>query len=81
MLESLARQLLALLPLAYVFAKTGGLDAVWWAYPLAEIVSVAMCIAFLRYFYVKRIKPLPDPEPEQQHETTYDGLSRRKIRP
>ena len=81
MLESLARQLLALLPLAYVFAKTGGLDAVWWAYPLAEIVSVAMCIAFLRYFYVKRIKPLPDPEPEQQHETIYDGLSRRKIRP
>lgn len=64
MLESLARQLLALLPLAYVFAKTGGLDAVWWAYPLAEIVSVAMCIAFLRYFYIKRIKPLPDPEPE-----------------
>jgi Na+-driven multidrug efflux pump len=50
----------ALLPLAYILSKTGGLDAVWWAYPLAEIVSVVMCAAFLRYFYVKRIKPLSD---------------------
>jgi Na+-driven multidrug efflux pump len=60
MLESIGRQIVALLPLAYILSKTGGLDAVWWAYPLAEIVSVVMCAAFLRYFYVKRIKPLSD---------------------
>lgn len=62
MLESVARQLLAMLPLAYFLSVTGGLDAVWWAYPLAEIVSVAMSIAFMRYFYIKRIKPMPDEE-------------------
>lgn len=60
MLESIGRQLVVLLPLAYILSITGGLDAVWWSYPLSEIVSVAMCAAFLRYFYVKRIKPLPD---------------------
>ncbi|NLH97108.1 MAG: MATE family efflux transporter, partial [Clostridiaceae bacterium] len=51
MLESLARQLIVLLPLAYVLSARGGLGAVWWAYPLAEIVSVVMSIGFMRYFY------------------------------
>lgn len=60
MLESIGRQIVALLPLAYILSKTGGLDAVWWSYPLSEIVSVVMCAAFLRYFYLKRIKPLSD---------------------
>lgn len=63
MLESLARQLIVLLPLAYVLSARGGLGAVWWAYPLAEIVSVVMSIGFMRYFYIKRIKPLPDDAP------------------
>lgn len=63
MLESLARQLIVLLPLAYVLSARGGLGAVWWAYPLAEIVSVVISIGFMRYFYIKRIKPLPDDAP------------------
>jgi Na+-driven multidrug efflux pump len=59
MLISMARQLVVLLPLAYILSVTGGLGAVWWAYPLAETVSVTMSIVFLRYFYVKRIKTMP----------------------
>ncbi len=58
MFVSLARQLLALLPLAYLLSKTGGLDAVWWSFPIAEIVSVTLSVIFLKYFYRTKIKPL-----------------------
>lgn len=48
MISSIARQLLALLPIAYVLAQFGNVDLVWWCYPLAEIVSMTMTIVFLR---------------------------------
>lgn len=47
---SIARQLLIILPAAYIFAKVFGLSMVWWSFPLAEIVSLFLCI-----FYLKRI--------------------------
>lgn len=59
MTVSITRQLLVLLPAAYLLSIIGGLDAIWWAFPLAEIASVALTIIFLRHFYVSRIKPLP----------------------
>ncbi len=48
MLISIARQLVIIIPVAYVFAKLFGLDAVWWSYPIAEIASVVMATFFLR---------------------------------
>lgn len=44
LIVSLGRQLVILLPAAYIFSKVGGLNAVWWAYPVAEIMSVFLCI-------------------------------------
>ncbi len=44
MLVSFCRQLVALLPLAYVFARLGGLDLLWWAFVLAEVVSLVLCL-------------------------------------
>ena len=58
MTVSLARQLAALLPLAYLLSRIGGLKAVWWAFPLAEIVAVILISIFLKYFYEKRIKTI-----------------------
>ena len=48
MLNSVARQLLVLLPVAFVLAQFGDVDLVWWCYPIAEVVSMVMTIIFLR---------------------------------
>lgn len=55
---SLVRQLCVLLPAAFVLSKLGGLDAVWWAFPFAEIFSLALCLVFRRHIYRKEIEPL-----------------------
>lgn len=55
---SVARQLIAILPIAYFFAVTLGLDAVWWAFPLAEIVSVVLSSILFHRIYNKKIKVL-----------------------
>ena len=52
---SLGRQLLALVPIAWLLSKTGNLEAVWLAFPLAEIVSLILSILFLR----KALKGIP----------------------
>lgn len=58
LLTSIARQLLCLLPLAYLFAKYVGLAAVWYAFPLAEIISVIMSTTLFIRIYKKKIKNL-----------------------
>lgn len=45
---SVARQLIVLIPVAYLLSRTGVLNLVWLAFPIAELVSVAMCALFLR---------------------------------
>lgn len=41
---SICRQLLVLLPVAYVLAKLGGLDLIWWCFPIAEIMSLIVSV-------------------------------------
>ena len=55
---SVARQLVALLPAAYLLSLTGNVSNVWWAFPIAEIISLLCCIWFTRRVYIKKIKPL-----------------------
>lgn len=58
MIVSICRQLLALLPSAYILARIGGLSAVWWSFGIAEVVSAILCAVFLRKIYRNTIKPL-----------------------
>lgn len=58
LIVSVARQLVCILPLAYLFARAWGLAAVWWAFPLAEIMSVVLCTLLFIRLYQKKIKPL-----------------------
>lgn len=51
MIVSILRQLGVLLPSAWLFSLTGKLVMVWWAYPLAELMSVIMCVIFLIRIY------------------------------
>lgn len=59
---SLIRQLVVLLPAAWLLSLSGRLELVWWAFPLAELFSVALCILFHHYIYRKEIAPLFPPE-------------------
>lgn len=47
MLVSIARQLVVLLPVAYLLAKLGNVNYVWWSFPIAEIASLTMSVIFL----------------------------------
>lgn len=47
MIISIARQLVVLLPVAYILAQFGNLKLVWWCFPIAEVVSLIMTILFL----------------------------------
>jgi len=60
MLMSFARQIVVILPVAFIFAKLIGLDAVWFAYPIAELVSVVMCVFMLKRIINKKVKHLED---------------------
>lgn len=51
LIVSVARQLLVLLPVAFLLSLTGNLNAVWWAFPIAELVSFGVSVFFLIRIY------------------------------
>ena len=59
MLVSIARQLVVLLPAAFLLSLTGNVNNVWWAFPIAEVMSLAMCLIFFVYIYKKMISKIP----------------------
>ena len=46
MLVSFVRQIIFLVPCAYIFSRTGNVNLVWWAWPIAELASVALSVFF-----------------------------------
>ena len=58
MIMSFVRQLIVLLPVAWLFSLTGNLGLVWFSYPIAEIAAVLVSILFLRRIYVQVVQPL-----------------------
>lgn len=61
LIVSIFRQLFALLPIAYIMAEVFGLDAVWWSFPLAEIVSIVVSVILMRRIYRQKIAILDTP--------------------
>jgi len=55
---SICRQLVVLLPAAYLLSKTGELSYVWFAFPIAEIASLILSTVFLLTTYKKIIKEI-----------------------
>ena len=55
---SAIRQLVVLLPAAFLLAQTGSLDAVWWSFPFADLFATASSILFLRWVYKKEVAPM-----------------------
>ena len=57
---SLIRQLVGILPLAWILAKIGGIKLVWFSFPLAEILGTAFLIIMLVHIYKNEIKRLDE---------------------
>ena len=55
---SVVRQLVVLLPVAFVLSRLGGLDVVWWSYPFAELFSTTLSALFLYWVYKKEVAPM-----------------------
>ena len=47
MISSVSRQLCVLLPVAYLLSLSGNVNLIWWSFPIAELMSVAMSTFFL----------------------------------
>ena len=57
-ITSLGRQLLVLVPVAYLLSLTGNVHLVWWAFPAAEVVCMVLSVIFYSRIYRNKIKPL-----------------------
>ena len=58
LIMSIARQLVVILPVAYIFAIKFGLNMVWYSYPIAEIVSVSVCLILLKRILKQKVDTL-----------------------
>ena len=57
---SFIRQLIVLLPAAWLLSLTGNINNIWWAFPIAEVISLLTCVILLKRVYDKEIKPMAD---------------------
>lgn len=53
LLISVLRQLVIILPVAYLLSLTGSVSNVWWSYPIAEVASFILSVFFLRKTFKK----------------------------
>ena len=60
MFVSIARQLVVLVPVAYLLSRLGNVSLVWWAFPVAEIMSVIVTTVFFVIIYKNIIAKIPE---------------------
>ena len=58
MITSFARQIVVLLPVAYLLSKTGDINKVWLSFPIAEVMSLAVTLIFFSVIYKKIISKI-----------------------
>ncbi len=59
LLVSVLRQLVIILPVAYLLSLTGSVSNVWWSYPIAEVASFILSVFFLRKTFKKLNREVP----------------------
>lgn len=57
---SVMRQLVVLIPAAWLLGQTGTVNNVWWAFMIAEVISLAASIFFFKHVYNKMIRPIAE---------------------
>jgi len=60
LIMSLSRQLVVLLPSAFILSRLGGLNAIWWSFLIAEFASLALSVLFFRRVDKQLFRPLGD---------------------
>jgi putative MATE family efflux protein len=55
---SVARQILVLIPVAWLLARTGDVTNVWFAFPIAEMASLIISVICFRRLYGEVVKPM-----------------------
>jgi len=53
---SVIRQLVILLPVAYVLSLTQSVNLIWWAFPISELIAAVFALAFMKRVYHKEIE-------------------------
>ena len=70
MVVSVGRQLFVLIPVAYLLSLAGDVNLVWWAFPIAELAAVALCILFMFRVWRRVITPMRKQMEEQTAEAS-----------
>ena len=58
LIVSVGRQLVVLIPAAWLLAQTGVLSNVWWAFPIAEIASLCLSTFFFKKLYTTTVSTM-----------------------
>ncbi|HAE45614.1 MAG TPA: MATE family efflux transporter [Lachnospiraceae bacterium] len=58
LIVSIARQIIVLIPVAWLLSRTGVVTNVWWAFPIAEIVSLILSVFYFRKLYGEVVGPM-----------------------
>ncbi len=66
LISSIGRQLVVLIPAAFLLSLTGNVDLVWWAFPIAEIFSVLLSTFFMMRVLKKLLPPSMEEHPLSQ---------------
>lgn len=59
LIVSIVRQLVILIPAAYLLSLSGRVELVWWAFPTAELFGCALCIIFVMHVLKKALGDMP----------------------
>ena len=58
LIVSVCRQMVVLLPVAWLLSRTGRLELVWWSFPIAEVMSALVTGLLFAKLYRQKVKPL-----------------------
>lgn len=57
---SMGRQLVILIPVAWLLSKTGNVNNVWWCFLIAEFASFTLSLIFFKRVYSSEVAPMAD---------------------
>lgn len=60
MVVSIVRQLVVLLPAAYLLSLTKQVGLVWWAFPIAEVIAFTITLIFLLRVNRRIVQPMAE---------------------
>ena len=58
LIVSVCRQIVVLIPAAWLLAKTGSVVNVWWSFPISEVISLVISVVLFRRLYREIVSPM-----------------------